>query len=413
MWHFFNLAFFLLLTPSHGAVVSSVADINGEERGSTTALEKKFDSWMQRYKKSYYERNNDKNIKNEEEYKKRLGIFVRNAGTVARHNDAYQVGLTSYVMTLNSPFSDLTDEEFASTYLMNSQNCSATSETSPSEAIAVATQKIKRDTLRPRFVDWRTHGVITPVKNQKNCGSCWTFSTTGTLQAHYCIAGHARHEQLDCTKWTGLAEQQLVDCSSDYDNHGCNGGLPSHAFEYIKYAGGLEEEINYPYLGNDDGPCLASSSAHNRNWLRNVNKAPETKRKVQVAEVYNITNRDEDDLTSAISEIGPVSVAFQVSSDFRFYSHGVYDSYNATSNETICKNGNQDVNHAVVAVGYGETSEDGIPYYIVRNSWSETWGMEGYFWIMRGKNLCGIADCASFPIVPVNDDEEELKIEEK
>merc|ERR1740138_305703 len=92
----------------------------------------------------------------------------------------------------------------------------------------------------PDSVDWRTKGVVTPVKNQGGCGSCWTFSTTGTLEAHHCI----KHKQ-DCTAWTGLAEQQLVDCAGAFDNHGCDGGLPSHAFEYIRWNGGLDTEESY------------------------------------------------------------------------------------------------------------------------------------------------------------------------
>ena len=102
-----------------------------------------------------------------------------------------------------------------------------------------------------------------------------------------------------------------------------------------------------------------------------------------------------------------VSIAYQVSPDFRFYSHGVYDSYNATSNTTMCADDNMSVNHAVVAVGLGVTSsdrnedeDDAVPYYIVRNSWSAAWGMEGHFWMLRGQNLCGVSDCASFPLVP-------------
>jgi len=123
----------------------------------------------------------------------------------------------------------------------------------------------------------------------------------------------------------------------------------------------------------------------------------------RVAEVFNITSFDETDLVAAIGQIGPVSIAYQVSPDFRFYSHGVYDSFNATTNTTMCQSGPMDVNHAVVAVGYGETEatdlSPSVPFYIVRNSWSTSFGMEGYFWMERGKNLCGVSDCASFPLV--------------
>ena len=216
------------------------------------------------------------------------------------------------------------------------------------------------------------------------CGSCWTFSTSGTLEAHTCL----NNPDLDCTTWTGLAEQQLLDCAGDFDNHGCNGGLPSHAFEYIKYAGGMDSEEAYPYIAKENDSCQLSPLGF----------------AAEVAQIYNITSGDEDDLTTAIAAAGPVSVAYQVSPDFRFYSHGVYDSFNATTNHTMCKSDAMSVNHAVVAVGYGETEAakdmPSVPYYIIRNSWSTAWGMEGYFWIKRGENLCGISDCASYPIVP-------------
>lgn len=245
-------------------------------------------------------------------------------------------------------------------------------------------------------VDWRTKGIITPVKNQAHCGSCWTFSTSGCLEAHTCLSHHREKllegnldgdTSFDCTSWTGLAEQQLLDCSWNYDNNGCNGGLPSHAYEYLKEAGGMYMEKDYPYVANSTDRTCAKHCC--------VEKA-------QVAEVFNITARDEQDLVTAVQSLGPVSVAYQVSPDFRLYSHGVYDSFNATTNQTMCKDDEMSVNHAVVAVGLGETTKDdkSIPYYIIRNSWGTSWGMEGYFWMKRNDNLCGVSDCASFPIVP-------------
>ncbi len=94
-----------------------------------------------------------------------------------------------------------------------------------------------------------------------------------------------------------------------------------------------------------------------------------------------MTSGDEEDLTTAVASFGPVSVAYDVSPDFRLYSHGVYDSFNATTNETMCMSDAMHVNHAVVAVGYGVTEatdeKSPVPFYIVRNSWGTSWGMEG------------------------------------
>jgi cathepsin H len=351
-----------------------------------------FDAWLDMHAKAYVDPN---------EYLNRKLVFEENAETIQRHNRAFQEGLTQYAMTIHGPFSDWTDTDFKESYLMESQNCSAT--THKSSGLLPIDESQGGSLNIPKHVDWRTQGIVTPIKNQGHCGSCWTFSTTGCLEAHYCLGAKKRKEALgerfDCTQWTGLAEQQLLDCAHAYNNNGCNGGLPSQAFEYIHYAGGLELETAYAYEANETGSCQT------RNTLKNKG--------VQVAQVFNITSGVEDDLIRAVAEIGPVSIAYQVSPDFRFYKHGIYDSFNTTTNETMCHSSPQDVNHAVVAVGLGwtEASErsESSPYYIVRNSWGTGWGMEGYFWMKRGENLCGVSDCASFPIVPEYEDEEKLE----
>ena len=354
-----------------------------------------FDDWLVLHQKSY-------NCPHELE--RRRDIFAQNAMVVAQHNDAYEAGYTLYQMTMASPFADMTNEEFSQSYLMEPQHCSATTTTTTNNNKTkkpslrdIATTVFQTTTLemtdKDYHVDWRTQGIMTPIKNQANCGSCWTFSTTGCLEAHTCLA----HRELDCTSWPGLSEQQLVDCADEYNNHGCNGGLPSQAFEYIKYnIGGLASEHDYPYHGNETGQCLLDETD-------GIGIG-------QVAGVYNISSFDETDLEFAIAKIGPLSVAYQVTSDFRFYSNGIYDSYNATTpNHVNCQLSPKKVNHAVVAVGLGtqiiysnnnNNNQKDVPYYILRNSWGVNWGMEGHFWMKRGENLCGISDCASFPIVP-------------
>ena len=111
-----------------------------------------------------------------------------------------------------------------------------------------------------------------------------------------------------------------------------------------------------------------------------------------VKSVHNITYQDETQLVNAIGTMGPVSIAYQVADDFRDYVSGVYTS-------DVCESQPEDVNHAVLAVGYSkDDSEYGLPYYIVKNSWDTSFGMDGYFLIEMGKNMCGLSDCASFPI---------------
>jgi cathepsin H len=334
---------------------------------------------QQRHRQWSYRSSND--------LEERFAIWKENYHHVHEHNEAYENGFTLYKKSMNGPFADWTDEEFATMYLMEPQHCSATTHASSGRL-----RPWDDDDFNSKFkpsIDWRTKGILTPIKDQGHCGSCWTFSTSGTLEAHTCLASGR-----DCTSWNGLSEEQLVECAGAFDNHGCYGGLPSHAFEYLKYSGGMMTENDYPYTAPQNGgnsTCSLQSRSSGK-W------------RAQVAEVFNITSRDEDDLVHAVATIGPVSIAYQVSPDFRFYQHGIYDSYNTTTNHTMCHSGNYDVNHAVVAVGLG-TSVDkktnvSTDYFIVRNSWSSNWGMEGHFWIKRGENLCGLSDCASFPIVP-------------
>jgi cathepsin H len=211
----------------------------------------------------------------------------------------------------------------------------------------------------------RIASTPTQVKNQAHCGSCWTFSTSGCLESHvYLKTGHMPN----------ISEQQLVDCAGAFNNNGCNGGLPSQAYEYIMYAGGIDSEDAYPYEAKTGPACMYKQGGT----------------VAKVIGVVNITQGDEDELVDAVGTVGPVSIAFQVSEDFRFYNGGVYDG--------VCKDKPEDVNHAVVAVGFG-TTDDGEPFWTVRNSWGAGWGEAGHFRIARGVNKCGIVDCASYPIV--------------
>ncbi|XP_030811474.1 pro-cathepsin H [Camarhynchus parvulus] len=304
--------------------------------------EQLFKAWMLQNERRY----------GPEEYPRRLRIFLGNKRRVEEHN----AGNHSFQMGLNQ-FSDLTFTEFKKLYLWSEpQNCSATKG-----------NFLRSSGPHPDSIDWRKKGnFVTPVKNQGACGSCWTFSTTGCLESAIAIA---------TGKLLSLAEQQLVDCAQAFNNHGCSGGLPSQAFEYILYNKGLMGEDSYPYRAKN-GTC----------------KFQPEKAIAFVKDVINITQYDEDGMVEAVGKHNPVSFAFEVTSDFMHYRKGVYSN-------PRCEHTPDKVNHAVLAVGYGE--EDGTPYWIVKNSWGRLWGMQGYFLIERGKNMCGLAACASYPVPQV------------
>ncbi|WAR09034.1 CATL-like protein, partial [Mya arenaria] len=172
-----------------------------------------------------------KNYSSPAEETRRREIFEKNAKLIAAHNFFYAVGMISYFMDVNQ-FSDMTSEEWLSLYTSPLPDYTNTGNEStflpPENFIAAPT------------VDWRRKGYVTPVKHQGGCGSCWAFSSTGSLEGqHYKKTGTL----------VSLSEQQLVDCSRSYGNHGCSGGFVNLAFDYIKRAGGIEGESDYPYRG--------------------------------------------------------------------------------------------------------------------------------------------------------------------
>lgn len=305
-----------------------------------------------------------------EEEVARREVFRTNLERIRAHNAN---PARSWSMGVNQ-FADMTDEEFERVMLMEPQRCSATGAVS-------ATRQAGPETPLPESVDWRKQGVVSEVKNQGHCGSCWAFSTAAAVEAHSAIAyGQWRAPR--------LSEQQLVDCAQAFDNHGCNGGLPSHAFQYLQAAGGMSTEFSYPYKAKD-GNCTFVPPSHS--------SAPFEPRSMGVGALVpggsvNVTKGDELSLKTFLATKGPVSVAFQVAKDFRFYKSGVYSS-------TVCKNGPMDVNHAVLAVGYGFEAVSQKPYWLIKNSWDYTFGEEGYFRIEAFKNMCGVADCMAYPDV--------------
>ncbi len=139
----------------------------------------------------------------------------------------------------------MTDAEFADYFHLvgDDQQCSATYEAM--KGVIRSVEEILKDI--PSHWDWRDYGIVSPVKNQAKCGSCWTFSTVGAMESHY-IKKYGQ--------FRNLSEQQLVDCAGAFDNYGCNGGLPSHAFEYILSAGGLTTEDQYPYKAVTQASCM-------------------------------------------------------------------------------------------------------------------------------------------------------------
>lgn len=293
----------------------------------------------------------------DEEDTHRKEIFATNMKKIEMHNYLHSKGLKSYRLGI-TPFADMDTTEYAK--LMNGFRGLAFN--APRNGSTYLSPNVKFEL--PDTVDWRTKGYVTPVKNQGQCGSCWAFSTTGSLEGqHFRKTG----------KLVSLSEQNLVDCSTKYGNHGCEGGLMDQAFKYVKENGGIDTETSYPYEGVEER-ChykQSSSGATDTGYV-------------------DVPRGDESKLQEAVATVGPVSVAIDAGhSSFQLYKSGVY-------NEPECSRTQLD--HGVLVVGYG--TEDGKDYWLVKNSWGKRWGEEGYIKMSRNKDdQCGIASMASYPLV--------------
>jgi cathepsin L len=264
------------------------------------------------------------------------------------------MGHHTYTLGMNA-FGDMTNEEFKAAYLGTKKP-----EFNASHTLFLSPLNVKD---LPDTVDWRTQGYVTGVKDQGQCGSCWSFSATGSLEGQYF------HKSKTLVSFS---EQQLVDCSGEFGNQGCNGGLMDQAFDYIKKYG-IEKEEDYPYTARD-GKCKYASG----------------KTVTTVSGYTDIPTTDEAKLKEAVATVGPVSVAIDASHlSFQLYRSGVY-------NEKSCSQTQLD--HGVLAVGYG--AENGNNYWLVKNSWGGSWGQKGYIFMSRDKNnQCGIATAASYPLM--------------
>jgi len=314
----------------------------------------KFEAHCQQYGKYY--------LHDPKEHARRLNIFKKNLRLIEQHNKK-DVG---YKLAMNH-FGDMDDEEFKKIMLPKAPKPAI-----KSEYVKMDYEVLPRDAKlnAPNSIDWVKLGAVTMVKDQGACGSCWTFGTTGTLEGAWFV----KTGQL-----LSLSEQQLVDCAWGYSwsgaggNQGCDGGFASGALQWIIDNGGIATEANYPYI-MQDAFCLSSDLSSG----------------VQVQAYVNVTPT-EDALKVAVAN-GPVAVAIDASHpEFRFYSSGVY--YQAD-----CKNDVDDLDHEVLAVGYG--NYQGQDYWLVKNSWSTHWGNQGYVMMSRNRdNNCGIATQPNYPIV--------------
>jgi cathepsin L len=304
-----------------------------------------------------------------EAYKLRYGKKYETAAEEERRHEAFTAN-RAYVTGFNdannrvelelNEFADLSGEEFNSMYY----GFKPSLKEQWSGVAYLGTHEWSGEAA-PTSVDWSTKGAVTPIKNQGQCGSCWSFSATGSLEGAWEIA---------TGKLVSISEQQLVDCSKSFGNQGCQGGLMDDAFQYMEQNGMCTEE-SYSYTAKN-GECDVSGCTIG---------VP----KGSVTGFKDVSPDDENAMLEAVAK-GPVSVAIEADkSVFQLYKTGV-----------LSQTCGDKLDHGVLVVGYGTL--DGKDYWKVKNSWGSSWGQDGYILLARGKGdggECGVLMDPSYPIV--------------
>ena len=326
----------VLLATTFFAVCNSQTLLNENEIWSH------FTNFQEKFAKKY---------ENVQELESRFTIFRENLHNIVTHNaDRSQ----NFTMGVNQ-FTDLTPEEFKTQMIRGLK--------APVGSFGCGTFSNSASGA-PASIDWRTKGAVTTVKDQGQCGSCWTFSSTGAMEGAWAIA---KGQLID------LAEQELVDCAGlKYGSAGCSGGQMEGAFKFI-IENGQCAASSYPYTAKDGSCHSCTAVAH-------------------ASSCYDVNPNDQLSLKAAVAK-QPVAVAIEADTKyFQSYSSGVLTSSSCGTS----------LDHGVLAVGYGE--ENGQKYWLVNNSWGTSWGDQGYVKIARSdstndKGVCGIAMQPSFPSV--------------
>jgi len=310
-----------------------------------------FSSWMAAGHRTY----------SADELMSKFAVFKANHYYVQRHNEEFKAGRKTFELGMNDN-ADLTLTEYRKKLGLRSVK-------TPTE-VGLTLGKLlhgNSSTTSSGGKDWRGTPFLGPVKNQGQCGSCWTFSSTAVLQSAWAVKSGSLES---------FSEQQLVDCVNNGESTCDLGGVIADSWEYVLGGARPMTEAVYPYTGESGGGCKYDAEKASAAVFK---------------EAVNIPQDDEVALAKAVDTVPAIAVAIDASTqDFQLYKSGVF-----TSSE--CKNGFEDLDHAVTVVGYGTDAGTGEDYWIVQNSWDVSYGENGYIRMARNKNnMCGIAKDASY-----------------
>lgn len=280
------------------------------------------------------------NISASGDYNYRMKVFSSNFEMIEKHNNSG----STYTLGLNK-FAHLTFQEFASMYL----NTSDFKPVEDGKNNYIHGGNNGMPNVNSKYVNWVQKDKVTPVENQRECGSCYAFASVGAVESYHAIYNDPSN------KPPVLSKQHMVDCgrSKMYILNGCQGGNPEHAFKFLKSEGTILDKL-YPYLGYRD---TCHSDIEKFTYIRD----------------YEIIRPGANNLLEAV-EKRPVMIGFEMTPSLVFFRSGIYQTFAPCGFSK---------NHAVLVVGYN--LEDEIPHYIIKNSYGTSWGDEGYFKVAIGK----------------------------
>lgn len=323
-----------------------------------------------------YEKEFGRTYNTHDERERRMAIFETNLLSIIEHNKAgrnWQRGVGDFTDRTTAEVRTLLPRGFDKQ--ISAQEKLRDKQLNVNKHIDISMKDL------PTRVDWREHSpsIITPVKNQGNCGSCWAFASTETLESHAALKRKGRLEE--------YSEQLVLDCTPNPHSCGgtgaCQGGTAALAYDQIKdpSIGGMASEWTYPYTSGNAG---TPGKCHNVPLIPAHPHFGNVSRAVSISGRVAVTPNSYEDVMKVVATVGPVTITVDAGG-WHDYESGVFSGGNHT---------NPDLDHLVQLVGYGTDDKTGADYWLVRNSWTALWGENGYIRLARygakGKEPCGV-----------------------